>query len=392
MTSDDAYFSFAKTHADLVLAFDVNLYGDRVVTASSDHRLSVWQRDDDKFTRVDTWRAHDAEVIDVKYNGPLTGSQIGSIGEDGKFCIWQEDVLQPFGSGRRFVKIYQQLSANKVPYMSLDFKNINAETYVALITRDGELTVMEPTNHDVLKEWQVMWMDYLRKTPPQTDETSFHVCWHREKLPAWPAILAGLPRTSLSLAVVMMGSVKIFRTDNNRQFFTAAEIPAIKAIVRDAAWANGSMRGHDTIATVGTDGYARVYELRTPDMAGGNGEILLEESSQRHRGSISQVAPKSPMIRRTQTLKSGIGAGLAGATQGSGKGKDEYDPATGKILQNVQLKAQLRCHNGALWRVSFSQNGAILLTTGDDGVTKMWRQDLNGSWSEFADIDGAKDS
>ncbi|KAK5004840.1 hypothetical protein LTR28_008420 [Elasticomyces elasticus] len=127
-------------------------------------------------------------------------------------------------------------------------------------------------------------------------------------------------------------------------------------------------------------------------MAGGNGEILLEESSQRHRGSISQVAPKSPMIRRTQTLKSGIGAGPAGATQGSGKGKDEYDPATGKILQNVQLKAQLRCHNGALWRVSFSQNGAILLTTGDDGVTKMWRQDLNGSWSEFADIDGAKDS
>lgn len=63
--TDRGFQTFAHGHQDLVLAVDYNYYGTRMVTASSDHRLKVWDRKDDNWTIVDSWRAHDAEIVDV---------------------------------------------------------------------------------------------------------------------------------------------------------------------------------------------------------------------------------------------------------------------------------------------------------------------------------------
>lgn len=62
---DTEFRRFDHGHQDLVLAVDYNFYGTRMVTASSDHRLKVWDRKDDSWTLTDVWRAHDAEVTDV---------------------------------------------------------------------------------------------------------------------------------------------------------------------------------------------------------------------------------------------------------------------------------------------------------------------------------------
>lgn len=52
-------------HSDIVLAVDFDFYGDRMVTASSDHKLRVWDRKGDDWGLLDTWKAHDAEIVDV---------------------------------------------------------------------------------------------------------------------------------------------------------------------------------------------------------------------------------------------------------------------------------------------------------------------------------------
>ena len=69
MAASGAYHRFNHGHQDLVLAVDYNYYGNRMVTASSDHRLKVWDLKDDQWTVVDVWRAHDAEITDVGHNG-----------------------------------------------------------------------------------------------------------------------------------------------------------------------------------------------------------------------------------------------------------------------------------------------------------------------------------
>jgi nucleoporin SEH1 len=65
MATNNSFHHFSHGHHDLVLAVDYNFYGTRMVTASSDHRLKVWDRKDDGWTVTDVWKAHDAEVTDV---------------------------------------------------------------------------------------------------------------------------------------------------------------------------------------------------------------------------------------------------------------------------------------------------------------------------------------
>jgi nucleoporin SEH1 len=285
------------------------------------------------------------ELYQVKWNGPFVGEIIGSIGEDGLLRIWQEDVLEAPMSGRRFKRIYQQPSATRVPYMSLDFKNIGTETYLAVISRDGQLTVCEPVDHDNLAEWQILWSDYLCKTPQRTEETGFKLSWHHEKLPAWPAIMAGLDRKSLSLAVSVMDTVKIFRSDKDRKFYTAAELKGSDALIRDVAWANGSMRGFDVIATASKDGYVRVYELHTPG-------ISETSASQSKNATEVPSGLKSPTYSKPN--QSGIGAGLAG---GPRSGRNEEQGRPGRVNQEARLVAELSAHSGAVWQVNFSQMG-----------------------------------
>ena len=44
----------------------IDLYGKRRVTGSTDHRLKVFDRQlDASWKLIDTWRGHDAEILDV---------------------------------------------------------------------------------------------------------------------------------------------------------------------------------------------------------------------------------------------------------------------------------------------------------------------------------------
>ncbi|EMC93238.1 hypothetical protein BAUCODRAFT_233614 [Baudoinia panamericana UAMH 10762] len=381
------FHRFSHGHHDLILATSFNLYGTRMATASSDHRVKVWdhhERTKDgelsaHWTVTDVWLAHDAEVTDIKWNGPFSGTHLGTIGEDGLLRIWMEDVNEVPNSGRRFKKIFEQVSATGVPYMSLDIKNIGSETYLAVITRDGYLSVSEPEDHSDLSAWRIMWSDYLCRTPPRTDETGFRLSWHKEKLPTWPAILAGLDRKSLGLAVAVGDVVKIFRTDRDRKFYTAAVLEGAKTLVRDVSWANGSMRGFDLIASASKDGFVRIYELHTPGMA-----ALSTLSNADQPADQDGLSSRAPSIR---PARSGIGAGLAGGARGR---REENASVPGAIKQESKLIAELAMHGGAPWRVSWSYMGDLLTSSGDDGTVCLWKKAIDGRWIQAAEINALK--
>ena len=379
--AQNTFHRFSHGHQDLVLAIDYNFYGTRMATASSDHRLKVWDRNEStgQWTVIDVWTAHDAEVTDVKWNGPFVGAHLASIGEDGLLKLWEEDVNEAPNTARRFRKVFEQVTATGAPYMSLDLKNIGTETYLTMITRDGYLAVCEPEDHDDLSSWRVMWSDYLCPTPPRTEETGFRVCWHHEKLPQWPAILSGLDRKSLSLAVSIGDQVKIFRTDKDRKFYTAAILEGAKGLVRDVSWANGSMRGFDIIATASKDGLIRIYELHTPGAS--SLSTLSSTQSANQNNAIN--------THQSRSARSGIGAGLAGGSRGK---RDDNAIAPGAPKQDVKLVAELKGHQGAPWRLSWSEMGDILVSTGDDGTVRLWKKAIDGKWLEATEIDATKEA
>ncbi|OCK82056.1 WD40 repeat-like protein [Lepidopterella palustris CBS 459.81] len=384
--SDRTFQTFSHGHQDLVLAVDFNYFGTRMVTASSDHKLKVWDRKDDSWNLVDSWKAHDAEVVDVKWNGPFMGEVLGSIGEDGRCRLWQEDVTQVPMSGNRFRRILDLVSETRAPFMSLDFKNIMQETWLALITRDGRLTIYEPVDQSNLSDWNLIaghWVCENDSPPDRQEEVGFKVCFHKEKLPCWTSIMAGLDRKSLSLAVAAMQKVIVYRTDKAKRFYVAAELKGARQIIRDIAWANGSMRGYDVIATASKDGAIRIYELSTPQLSKGATAATISAAS---TVIENQILPR-PGPRKN--IPSGISAGLTGASRVDNNHDNEQHP--GRVKHVVKKVAELAQHHGAVWRVAFSQMGDLLVSTGDDGAIRTWKKAVNGNWLEYAEIDAGQD-
>jgi len=280
------------------------------------------------------------------------GEVVGSIGEDGRCKLWQEDVTEVAMSGNRFKLLYNLASLTNAPFMSLDFKNIMQETWLALITRDGYLTVYEPQDQSNLHEWTILAERWVSENnpPERQEEVGFKVVFHKEKLPCWTAITAGLDRKSLSLAVAAMKDVLVFRTDKAKRFFQVAKLEGARQIIRDLAWANGSMRGYDILATASKDGAIRIYELHTKTDE-------KTPASGTSSSSVMQAVPPRQVPR--QNAPSGIGAGLAGVS----KAPDaplEYGQHPGRIEQVPTLTDELTNHHGAVWRVTFSQMGRSL--------------------------------
>jgi WD40 repeat protein len=85
--------SFNPGHQDLVTNISYNLFGSRMVTASSDHRIKAWDlnKHSKKFDLVDTWKAHDAEVLEVfshaTYPQPIPASSVADKSHIGKMDI-----------------------------------------------------------------------------------------------------------------------------------------------------------------------------------------------------------------------------------------------------------------------------------------------------------------
>lgn len=215
--------------------------------------------------------------------------------------IWQEDVTQPPNSGRRFKSIFRLPAPHRVPFVSLDFRNVDLDTWLALITRDGYLMVMEPVMPDTLGEWQALDQFRVCQAPARGEETSFRVQFHHDSFDATHSLKPDSDRKSLSLVVAAMDTVKIYRTDSSRRFYHAIELTGHGGLVRDISWANGSVRGYDLIASGCKDGFVRIFEVYTSmSGTGAHGH---------HNHRNGQAVAQSPSQRAT--AQSGIGSALA---------------------------------------------------------------------------------
>jgi nucleoporin SEH1 len=289
----------------------------------------------------------------VKWNTPLMGNVIASIGEDGRFRLWEEDVTETPNSGRRFVQIHSQISETKVPYQSLDIKNIDTETYIALITRDGYLTVTAPVDSTDLRnsEWAPLTQEFVCPTPSASEETGFRVAFHKDPFPCPSAVLAGLDRRCLSLAVAAMNTVKVYRTDIQRRFYVAATLTGARDIIRDVAWANGSARGYDRIAAASKDGAIRIYKLTVPIVETSTASPVTTARSS------ADTKPGQDHHHSSRHPPSGIGAGLATTRpmDASRANNDDYHP--GRVKHKVEQVAEISKHGNATWRLSFDYGG-----------------------------------
>lgn len=338
-------------------------------------------------------------MVQAAWNGPFTGQHIGSVGEDMKCKVWQEDVTQPPNSGRRFRPIFRMVAPQRHPFVSLDFRNIDLETWLAVITRDGYLMVMEPVTPDTLSDWQPLDQFRVCTAPQRGEETSFKVQFHHDPTDITHTVLPSSDTKSLSLVVAAMDTVKIYRTDANRRFYHAIELTGHGGLVRDISWANGSVRGYDLIASGCKDGFVRVFEVYTS--AANNSSHSGSQNAKDNR--LVEHPPQSPSVRATS--QSGIGSALANRVPAPTATRSRSGDSPFK--HSFKEVACMDSKHMDVWQVEFSYAGKCyysflgpcenvlsnhvpgdcLISSGDDGVIRFWKMSLAGEWLEYAETD-----
>lgn len=322
-------------------------------------------------------------------------------------------------------------------------------TFLALIDRQGLLSIYEPSSGpDDLREWTVVDSFNVcapSPSPGRGDETSFKVEFDPNPTPLGYINSVSDERDQLNLVVCAMNEVKIFRSvvpqnggggegstsgiggiglgmgisttgsgtpsgigsggggESHRiMFYEAIKLPIHPALVRDVAWAQFSVRGTDRIATACKDGTVRIFELgvapstsiatstgeNDPSSARNGAEHTSSTTTHQARASLPQRPQQQSSLtsaiagRQPSSSSTNPAPSASAHHHGSSVSRAHFPPPYTTTLSSVTNLAQ--AHTDA-WSVSFDSAGQVLLSTGSDGVTKLWRKSvLSGQWMVFS--------
>ncbi|KAG0649138.1 Nuclear pore SEH1 [Hyphodiscus hymeniophilus] len=398
-SSKEGFTLLENSHKDMVGATAFNSYGDRFASSSVDGKIKVYNRHrDGTWVLCDTWTAHSAEIFEIQWLPPtIHPNLIASIGADGRFRIWVEDPTIIPGRGRRFNShsnkaVFELRAPARAPYLSFSIKH-NPETrhtYLALLSRNAQLTVYENEEPENLESWSDMDTINVGDKPSRGEETSFKVSFDPNLEPCYNAIRQGVQRDSLALIIASMNRASIWRTkeishnvslgsSSTKEFYMAAELKGHRGLVRDVAWAPGNIRGFDVVATACKDGFVRVFSITTP--AKGGRELNSKDYSKMPE-QVVVVAPRT-VENGARNAPSGIGVGLAGARS---QNRQEAEGKQGEVLHFAKEVSKLESNRTPVWRVEFDDDGQLLGSTGDDGKLMLWRQEPSGVWSKSAEL------
>lgn len=234
----------------------------------------------------------------------------------------------------------------------------------------------------------------VSEKPARGEETSFKVAFDPNLEPCYNAIRQGVQRDSLGVIVASMARASIWRTkeithnvslgsSTTKEFYLAAELKGHRGLVRDIAWAPGSIRGFDIVATACKDGFVRVFQVTTP---GKGGRELRSKDFSKTPAHVVALAHRTPE-NGARNIPSGIGAGLAGArTSMSGNRNQEAEGKQGEVVHVAKEVSKLEANRTPMWKVEFDDDGQLLGSTGDDGRLMLWRREPSGIWSKSAEL------
>ena len=235
----------------------------------------------------------------------------------------------------------------------MDIKTVKTEVWVALLTQDGCLSLLEPSEPESLSSWKEVdsiWPfgKYARGSEPRSK-----LSFHQSERPCYDAIVAGLDPRALSAALSANNAIKIFRAlkseDANYQFHQMLEIKIDVSVINDIAWAPGSIRPYDLIAVACDDGSIRIVEITTPH----DGRSSLIEGSAYLWGMNQSRAASSTH----RNAPSGITAGLAGASRATARNTDGMTRIRHEWKQVANLPHD---GNAPVWKVRWTHDGSNL--------------------------------
>ncbi|KAK5954997.1 hypothetical protein OHC33_003676 [Knufia fluminis] len=390
---------FTPDHSDRLTVLQLNNDSSKLLTASIDHRIAVYDIDRTNGTRkqLDLFTAHDAEIRDAKWFHPSTGTHFVTIANDLQLRIWSQDTYQAPMSGRRFRRIATLKSEQLVPFASVDTRTVGNNTYIVVIDRQGLLSLYEPTNPDEYNDWSLVdQLHVCSPTPGRGDHTSFRVRFDPNPFPLPFLSSVSEDQRQLTIAVTALNEVKLYRTTSDPDLirshvslqqqpanlargasramylFEVLRIPhpptqyqtSAGSLIRDIAFSPANIHGRDILAISSINGTVAVYEISLQAQASSSSTVKSSTSPakqpQPHQSNLtSALNPPSSSQTTAQTAQS----------RSNHPFPYTHHATAISVLQDAHLDA---------WSVQWDPSGETLLSSGSDGTVKVWKRMLGG--------------
>lgn len=407
MTMDEAIES---DHADRLTVSRMNSDNSKLLTASIDHRIAVYDVDPStgKRTQLDVFGAHDAEIRDAKWFDRTTGTFFVTVANDLQARIWTRDPSQAPMSGRCFRRIATIKCEQLVPFVSVDVKTTGNNTYIATIDRQGLLSLHEPTHSDGYNEWTLVDQLHVVSPPPNRgDHTSFRVVFDQNPFPSPFLQAKSDDRGQLTVAVTALNEVKLYRTTSDPSIITAQTPPEGHAqtvgqdashrlyffevlriqpaytqpptsaglLLRDVSFRPGNVTGSDVVAISSINGTVAVYEVRLANKS----NLAMQNTS-----PAKQVRPPPQPHQSNLTSALHPTAASSQAAQQVLLRTNHPFPYMHHATPIVILED---AHMDA-WSVQWDKFGDILLSSGSEGTVKIWKRTVANDNSESYELVG----
>lgn len=396
---------FKPDHSDRLTVLQLNNDGSKLLTASIDHKVAVYDIDQTtgKRKQIESFTAHDAEIRDARWFHPSTGTHFVTIGNDLSMRIWSQDASQAPMSGRRFKRATATpiKSEQLVPFVGVDVKTIDNNTYIIVIDRQGLLSLHEPANPDEYHDWTLVDQLYVHTPPPNRgDHSSFRARFDPNVFPLPYTTSMSDDQGQLSIVVSAMNEVKLYRSTADPDIIAShtsspstpgfgrgashrlllfevlrfQPVPSPQSslsatLVRDIAYCSGNIRGTDMIAVCSINGTVAVYEisLQAKDSPRTNNSTLPSKQNQ-SRPTIQQQ--QSNLTSALHPTAANPNASTQATSRAGHPFSYSHRITPISILSNVHVDA---------WSVQWDASGQILLSCGSDGTVKMWKRMMEGN-------------
>ncbi|KAJ2386146.1 epoxide hydrolase, soluble (sEH), partial [Coemansia sp. RSA 2603] len=419
--------SIPVNHDDFIHDIAYNFYGTRLATCGSDRCIKIWDwnRQTGLWILNESMLGHDSSVVRLSWAHPEFGQVLASCSLDRSVRIWMEQESNLKNSTMRW-KSVSTLNDSSCAVHSIAFAPEYRNLSLAAASSDGKVRFYSPVEPITLSNWTVSGqIDFI---PGGASDSDGPLClsWCKSRFASPHMIAIGGSKGN---------HVKVFQLDT-MQYSELHELDSYEGFVLDIDWAPSMGRSYHLIATACSDGHVRIYKFWSdPVMAarasqldslfvyeGEDGDEQEADNGRRRKskrndddddfedddfhdgseddedsddgnsdsdsdddsdGSTSESGDELGRPRGSGGRRSHAQARDGGSTAADGKSGVPRSELVADLLVDPQVPMR---------RVRWNSTGTLLVSSSDDGVARMWKMSVNGTWREVAAISAEKSS
>lgn len=232
--------TFESGHLDMVHDAQLDYYGRRLATCSSDRTIKIFELSGEQHTQIADLKGHEGPVWQVAWAHPKYGSLLASASFDHRVIVWKEGPDGQWTQAYRTPSTLHSASINSISFAPYELGLI-----LACASSDGTISILE---HKADSSWESY------KIPNAHSIGVTAVSW-APAVPPGSLVSAAAPAGGVK-RLVSSGcdnTVKVWRAGPEGWVCEAA-LPGHNDWVRDVSWAPNLGLPLNTLASAGQDG------------------------------------------------------------------------------------------------------------------------------------------